>query len=124
MNSAIRSDVRKDLISVVSSGWARAWSGNSADHGGAPEQTGTAETTLVARTALPPQQAAELLRKTILDPELTRYSVGGLKDQLALPLFPARAAAIILGIFGFLAMVLAARKTALSRPAQVIARWL
>jgi predicted permease len=74
------------------------------------EQTGTAETTLVARTPLPTQQAAELLRGTILDldPELTLYSVGGLKDQLALPLFPARAAAIVLGIFGVLAMVLAA----------------
>ncbi len=74
------------------------------------EQTGTAETTLVARTALPARQAAELLRKTILDldPELTAYSVGGLKDQLALALFPARAAAIVLGSFGFLAMVLAA----------------
>jgi predicted permease len=74
------------------------------------EQTGTAVTMLVARTSLTTQHAAELLRKTILDldPELTLYSVGGLKDQLALPLFPARAAAIVLGIFGFLAMVLAA----------------
>jgi predicted permease len=73
-------------------------------------QTGTEETTLVVRTTLPAQQTAELLRKTILDldPELTLYSVGGLKDQLALPLFPARAAAILLGVFGFLAMVLAA----------------
>jgi ABC-type antimicrobial peptide transport system permease subunit len=34
--------------------------------------------------------------------------VGGLKDQLSFPLFPARAAAIVLGVFGFLAMVLAA----------------
>jgi predicted permease len=74
------------------------------------EQSGTAETTLVARTALPPQQAAELLRKTILDldPELTLYSVGSLTEQLDLPLFPARAAAAVLGIFGLLAMVLAA----------------
>jgi ABC-type antimicrobial peptide transport system permease subunit len=51
-----------------------------------------------------------LLRRTILDldPELSVYDVGALKDQLALPLFPARAAAIVLGIFGILAMVLAA----------------
>src|SRR5262249_46314859 len=74
------------------------------------EQTGTAETTLVARTALPLQEAAELLRKTVLelDPELTLYNAGGLQDQLALPLFPARAAAIVLGVFGLLAIVLAA----------------
>jgi predicted permease len=74
------------------------------------EQHGAAETTVVARTALPPDRAAELLRRTILDldPELSVYDVGALKDQLALPLFPARAAAIVLGIFGILAMVLAA----------------
>jgi predicted permease len=73
-------------------------------------QTGTSMTTLVARTSLPPQQATELLRKTVLDldPDLTIFNAGSLKDQLALPLFPARAAAIVLGILGVLAMVLAA----------------
>jgi putative ABC transport system permease protein len=74
------------------------------------QQTGRREVTLVVRTALPPAQATQMLRKTILDldPELTLYNVGSLEDQLALPLFPARAAAIVLGAFGFLAMVLAA----------------
>lgn len=74
------------------------------------EQTGTAETTLVARTALPLRETTDLLRKTVLDldPELTLYNMGGLQDQLALPLFPARAAAIVLGVFGLLAIVLAA----------------
>jgi ABC-type antimicrobial peptide transport system permease subunit len=42
-----------------------------------------------------------------LDPELTQFNTGGLQDQLALPLFPARAAAVVLGVFGLLAMVLA-----------------
>jgi predicted permease len=71
---------------------------------------GTKLTTLVARTPLPPPQATDLLRKTVLDldPELTLFNMGSLKDQLALPLFPARAAAIVLGVFGVLAMVLAA----------------
>jgi predicted permease len=73
-------------------------------------QTGTAMTTLVARTSLPAQQATEALRKTVLDldPDLTLFNEGGLRAQLALPLFPARAAAIVLGILGVLAMVLAA----------------
>lgn len=73
-------------------------------------QTGIGWTTLVARTSLPPQQATEMLRKTVLDlnPDLTLFNVGSLKAQLALPLFPARAAAIVLGVFGVLAMVLAA----------------
>lgn len=73
-------------------------------------QTGTGWTTLIARTRLPTQQAIELLRKSVLDldPDLTVFNAGSLRDQLALPLFPARAAAIVLGIFGVLATVLAA----------------
>lgn len=73
-------------------------------------QTGTAWTTLVIRSSLPAQTATKLLRQTVLDlnPELTLTNVGTLKDQLALPLFPARAAAIVLGTFGTFAMVLAA----------------
>lgn len=73
-------------------------------------QRGPQPTTLVARSPLPPQQAIELLRRTILkmNPELTLFNVGSLRDQLAFPLFPARIAAIVLGAFGILAMVLAA----------------
>jgi hypothetical protein len=73
-------------------------------------QTGTAWTTLVARSSLPAQTVTGLLRKTVLDlnPELTLSNTGSLKDQLALPLFPARAAATVLSIFGALAMLLAA----------------
>ncbi|MGH9695584.1 MAG: ABC transporter permease, partial [Bryobacteraceae bacterium] len=73
-------------------------------------QSGVGWTTLVARTPLPAATATGLLRKTVLDldPELTIFNAGGLKEQLALPLFPARIAAIVLGVFGFLAMALAA----------------
>jgi macrolide transport system ATP-binding/permease protein len=73
-------------------------------------QSGTAWTTLVARSSLPAQTATELLRKTVLNlnPGLTLSNTGSLKDQLALPLFPARAAATVLSIFGALAMLLAA----------------
>lgn len=70
---------------------------------------GSKLTTLVARSELPASQATELLRHTVLDldPELTLFDTGSLKDQLSLPLFPARAAAIVLGVFGVLAVVLA-----------------
>ncbi len=73
-------------------------------------QTGTGWTTLVARTPLPTRQATDLLRKAVLDLDsnLTLFNTGSLQEQLALPLFPARAAAIVLGVFGVLAMVLAA----------------
>jgi ABC-type antimicrobial peptide transport system permease subunit len=43
-----------------------------------------------------------------LDPETTLFNVGSLKDQLALPLFPARITAIVLSVFGLFAMTLAA----------------
>lgn len=73
-------------------------------------QSGTGLTTLLVRTPLETGATTKLLRKAVLDlnPELTVFNVGSLKDQLALPLFPARIAAIVLGTFGLLAMVLAA----------------
>jgi predicted permease len=73
-------------------------------------QNGTTLTTLVARSRLPASQATDLLRKAVLDldPTLTLFNTGSLRDQLAMPLFPARAAAVVLGAFGVLAMVLAA----------------
>jgi len=73
-------------------------------------QTGTKWTTLVARTSLPAEQAVRMLRKAVLDldPETTLFSAGSLKDQLALPLFPARITAIVLSVFGLFAMTLAA----------------
>ncbi len=73
-------------------------------------QTGTTWTTLVARTRLSAREATDLLRKVVLDLDsnLTLFNSGSLQDQLALPLFPARVAAIVLGAFGVLAMVLAA----------------
>lgn len=73
-------------------------------------QSSAVSTTLVVRSALPREKVNELLRKTLLDmdPELTLFNAGSLTDQLALPLFPARVAAVGLGVFGGLAMVLAA----------------
>lgn len=43
-----------------------------------------------------------------LEPELAFYQAGSLEDHLRLPLLPARIAAMMLGAFGVLAMVLAA----------------
>ena len=72
-------------------------------------QTDITWTTLVARGPLPPHAALQSLRKTVLDlnPELAISNEASLKDQLALPLFPARVAAIVLSLFGLLALVLA-----------------
>ena len=73
-------------------------------------QTGTSFTTVVVRMHEPTERATKLLRKVVLDldGELTLFNAGGLVEQLALPLFPARIAAVALGFLGLLAMVLAA----------------
>ncbi|MGA2186681.1 MAG: ABC transporter permease [Bryobacteraceae bacterium] len=67
-------------------------------------------TALVVRTSLPSGQATGSLRRLIaeMDPSLPLFSTGSLREQLAYPLFPAHAAAVILGAFGFIAVVLAA----------------
>ena len=67
-------------------------------------------TTVVMRTSLPAGQATGSLRRPIaeMDPALALYNTGSSRDQLVYPLFPARAAAVVLGAFGFIAVVLAA----------------
>ncbi len=66
--------------------------------------------TLVARSSLPEEQVAGLLRRAVaeLDPSMPVYDAGSLEDQLGLVLFPARIAAVVLGAFGVLALMLAA----------------
>ena len=53
---------------------------------------------------------AEFPRKTVLDldPELTLVSAGSLAGELGLALLPVQIVAIVLGIFGGLALVMAA----------------
>jgi predicted permease len=73
-------------------------------------QSGSAFTTVIARTHLPASKAISMLRKAILDlnPGLTLFDAGSLRDQLGFHFFPARGAAVVLGAFGVIAMALAA----------------
>jgi predicted permease len=66
--------------------------------------------TMVVRTASEPQGVIAALRGEFqrLDPNLPVYSVKTLTEHMSLPLFPARVAAVLLGGFGLLALVLAA----------------
>ncbi len=66
--------------------------------------------TLVARTTGDSQAAMAALRAELqrLDPTLPVYNVKTLSDHMNLPLFPFRLAAIVLGSFGVLAIILAA----------------
>jgi predicted permease len=67
-------------------------------------------TTVVARTPLPLGEGLRAIRDAVLqlDPALTLFNTGTLKDQLALPFFPVRVAVSVLGTFGLIAVVLSA----------------
>ena len=69
-----------------------------------------ATTTLVARSSLSGDRVVPMIEQAIhdLDASLPFYQAGTLEDHLGLPLLPARLAAIMLGAFGGLAIVLAA----------------
>jgi predicted permease len=65
--------------------------------------------TLVARVEGDSQSAIAALRREVqsLDPTLPIFSVKTLTEHMQIPLFPARMAAIVLGSFGVLALLLA-----------------
>ncbi len=65
--------------------------------------------TLVARTTVNPQTVIAAMRNEIktLDPNLPLYDVKTLIEHMSIPLFPARMAALVLGSFGILALILA-----------------
>ncbi|MDT7603528.1 MAG: hypothetical protein QOF61_1525 [Acidobacteriota bacterium] len=64
---------------------------------------------LVARVEGDPQGAVGALRRVVqsLDPSMPIFDAKTLTDHMQIPLFPARMAAIVLGSFGVLALVLA-----------------
>jgi len=66
--------------------------------------------TVIARSALPETETVRLLRRAVLelDPSLTVFEDGSVTRALGLALFPARMAAVVLGSFGVLAVILAA----------------
>jgi predicted permease len=66
--------------------------------------------TLVARTRRDPRQVLSALRAEVqkLDPSISVYAAKTLKEHMGTSLFPARMAAIALGSFGVLALILAA----------------
>jgi predicted permease len=70
----------------------------------------TGMVTLVARTRADPRQVLGSLRTIVqgLDPSISVYAAKTLKEHMGTSLFPARMAAIALGSFGVLALILAA----------------
>ncbi len=65
---------------------------------------------LVARTQMTPEFIVPSIRAVVrdIDPSIALFSTGSMEDQLSWTLFPARIAAIALGAFGVLALVLSA----------------
>ncbi|MGB6942145.1 MAG: ABC transporter permease [Bryobacteraceae bacterium] len=74
------------------------------------EQNWSPDQTLVARSPLPESETVRLMRRAVveLDPSLTVFDDGSLTSALGLALFPAKLAAVVLGSFGLLALLLAA----------------
>ena len=74
------------------------------------EQEGTGGVMLMARSSLPEDKVAGMLRGAVMeqDSTITVTDAGSWTDGLGLALLPARIAAIVLGAFGLLALVLAA----------------
>jgi ABC-type antimicrobial peptide transport system permease subunit len=68
-----------------------------------------ATTTLVVRSARPASEVLRQIRRAIagLDGQLPIYGAGSLASMLGFALFPIQAAALTLGAFGMLALVLA-----------------
>ena len=73
-------------------------------------QAWNSDTNLLARSMLPEQQVTAMLRRAVMDLDSTIAiaASGSWTGQLSLVLLPARVAAIVLGAFGLLAIVLAA----------------
>jgi predicted permease len=67
-------------------------------------------TTVVARSSLPADDVVRRIQQIVLslDPTLPFFQAGSLEEHLNLPLMPARIAAIMLGAFGALAVILTA----------------
>ncbi|HUI57827.1 MAG TPA: ABC transporter permease [Bryobacteraceae bacterium] len=74
------------------------------------EEAYNSATTILARSPVPEERVAGMLRQAVyeLDPTISIYGAGSETGQLALVLFPAQIAATVLGAFGLLAVVLAA----------------
>ncbi len=74
------------------------------------EQRWSQAQTLIARSPMAETETIRLMRRAVLeiDPTLTVFEDGSLSHALGLALFPAKMAAVVLGSFGVLALVLAA----------------
>ena len=72
-------------------------------------QTTPAGAQIIARGTIPDAQIASQLRRMIreVDPRLVIMETKTIPEHLSIQLFPPRAAAVLLGAFGFLALVLA-----------------
>ncbi|MBZ5604908.1 MAG: FtsX-like permease family protein, partial [Acidobacteriia bacterium] len=74
------------------------------------EQEYSPNVNVLARSSLPEDEVTAMLRRAVMeqDSTITMATAGSWTGQLGLALFPARIAAIVLGAFGLLALVLAA----------------
>ena len=106
----------RQIIGVVEDGKYRSLSESPMPAVFEPmEQDYSPNNNLIARSSLPEEQVTGMLRRAVmdLDSSITLATQGSWTGQLGLALFPARIAAIVLGAFGVLAIVLAATGVAI-----------
>lgn len=99
------------IVGVVEDGKYRSLGENPSPTMFTPmEQNWRSTQQLIARSPLDEAETTRLLRRTVaeLDPSLTVYEAGSVTERLGLALFPVKLAAVVLGSFGFLAVILAA----------------
>lgn len=101
----------REIIGVVEDGKYRSLSESPMPAVFEPmDQDYSPNNNLIARSSLPEAQVTGLLRRAVmdLDSSITLATQGSWTGQLGLALLPARIAALVLGAFGVLAIVLAA----------------
>jgi predicted permease len=104
-------DTPIEVIGIVEDGKYRSLTESATPAMFVPmQQAFNTTTTLIARSAAPPDATIAAMRQAIaaLDPELTLYGTGTVEQMLGFVLFPNQLAALALTAFGVLGIVLAA----------------
>ncbi len=105
------SDVPIEVVGVVENGKYQSLTESSQSVIFVPMmQSYNTTTTMLARSAVPPEQMVAGIRQAIaaLDPQLPLYGTGSVEQMLGFVLFPNQVAAVALTAFGLLGIMLAA----------------
>jgi predicted permease len=101
----------REVIGVVETGKYRSLGEDPAEFMYLPQRERfSSGMSLVARTASDPQEVLQDIRAIVrnADPDMPVFDVRSMEDHMGLALLPARLGGTVLGLFGFLGLILAA----------------